>query len=77
MKETVNPFDVMSSASCSTYSFLLQNITHCAISKKINKTVWEILPRFENNSIKVSNFHSALFTGKKYCLIPSRVSFSF
>ena len=37
MKETVNPFDVMSSASYSTYSFLLQNITHYAISKKLIK----------------------------------------
>jgi len=65
MNETVNPFSLIYIANYSTYSFLLQKITHYAISK------------LANNSIKVSNFHSALLTGQKNCLIPSKVKSSF
>lgn len=65
MKETTKPFSPIYSANSSTYSFLLQKITHYAISK------------LENNSTSVSNFHSALLTGQKYYLIPSRVRSSF
>jgi len=35
------------------------------------------LPKLANNSINVSNFHSALLTGQKNYLIPSKVKSSF
>jgi len=34
MNDTVNPFSLIYIANYSTYSFLLQKITHYAISKK-------------------------------------------